>query len=126
MSELDLWQLDGEVGDLVRGELTILGLPHEVEKDSEDEDGSSSSHEDLHVRNYAVSPRALAKRLHEVLEARQEQRISELEAELKLLSSKLQAREEEVRWLEDNARDLCPGNYIFVLFPPFWALLLVF
>lgn len=102
--------LDGEVGDLVRGELTILGLPHEVEKDSEDEDGSSSSHEDLHVRNYAVSPRALAKRLHEVLEARQEQRISELEAELKLLSSKLQAREEEVRWLEDNARDLCPGD----------------
>lgn len=102
--------LDGEVGDLVRGELTILGLPHEVEKDSEDEDGSSSSHEDLHVRNYAVSPRALAKRLHEVLEARQEQRISELESELKLLSSKLQAREEEVRWLKDNSRGLFSGD----------------
>eukprot|EP00250_Pteridium_aquilinum_P017249 c23529_g1_i1 orf=398-3490(-) len=97
---------DGEVGDLVRGELTILGLPHEVEVDSEDEDSSSSSHEDLHARNYAVSPRALAKRLHEVLEAQQEERISELEAELKLLNSKLQAREEEVKWMKDNSRGL--------------------
>lgn len=98
-------ELDGEVGSLVRGELTIFGLPHEVEVDSDD-DSSSSSHEDLHARNYAVSPRALAKRLHEVLEARQEERITELEAELKALNSKLQAKEEEVRWLKENSHEV--------------------
>ncbi|KAI5059596.1 hypothetical protein GOP47_0025915 [Adiantum capillus-veneris] len=95
----------GEVGNLVQGELTILGIPHEVEVDS-DEDSSSSSHEDLHVRNYAVSPRALAKRLHEVLEARQEERISQLESDLKTLNSKLQAKEEEVRWLKENSHSV--------------------
>ncbi|MCO5594530.1 hypothetical protein L7F22_048562 [Adiantum nelumboides] len=95
----------GEVGKLVRGELTILGLPHEIEADSQ-EDSSSSSHEELQGRSYAVSPRALAKRLHEVLEARQEEKISELEAELKSLNSKLQAKEEEVRWLKDKSRGI--------------------
>ncbi|KAH7424893.1 hypothetical protein KP509_11G030400 [Ceratopteris richardii] len=105
----DLSNQDGEVGSLVCGELTILGLPNEAIVETGDNSGSSS-HENDHAGSYAVSPRALAKRLHEILAARQEERISELEAELESLNRKLQAKEDELRLLKGTSHGLHSGD----------------
>jgi hypothetical protein len=82
----------------VQGELKISGLPHDYEEDLKDR--SASSHEDLHAHSYVVSPRDLARRLHEVLEARQESRISELESDIELLGKELLKKEQEIEWLK--------------------------
>lgn len=98
------------VGNVVQGELTVKGLPCEIEVESEEEDNSDSSHEDLHVSSYAVSPRQLAERLHEVLEARQYERIAELEAELKAVGSRLHAQEEQLQRWKDQSSGLIQGD----------------
>ncbi|KAH7306227.1 hypothetical protein KP509_22G002300 [Ceratopteris richardii] len=104
-------EMDGEVGSLVHGDLTVHGLPHELEVDSEG-NSSSSSHDDNHVHNYAVSPRALAKRLHEVLEAQQERRISQLEMELSALNRKLKAKEDEIKTLQTSSQELLAAGEV--------------
>ena len=96
------------MGSLVQGELRISGLPCELKEDSQDK--SASSNEDLHANSYAVSPRDLARRLHEVLETRQEARISELEAEIKLLRMKLHTKEREIKLLRNEADLDCNDN----------------
>ncbi|MCO5550271.1 hypothetical protein L7F22_003752 [Adiantum nelumboides] len=53
------------------------------------------SHELIHYRNCAVPPEELAKRLYELLEIRQEEKILELEAEIKRLENGLQAKEQQ-------------------------------
>lgn len=51
-----------------------------------------------------VPPLELERRLHEVLEARQEERIKELEAHLEHMKTKLQEKEIEVTWWKDTAK----------------------
>ncbi|XP_010275794.1 PREDICTED: protein POLAR LOCALIZATION DURING ASYMMETRIC DIVISION AND REDISTRIBUTION-like isoform X2 [Nelumbo nucifera] len=53
---------------------------------------------------YGVSPRKLERRLHELLEERQQERIAELEFALECAMSKLHEKEMEVSWWKDTAR----------------------
>ena len=95
-----LWQCNVEVGNLVKGELRTTGLPFEFEEDEVNEGQSESLPEEFYNGNCAVSPRELAKRLHEVIASRQEQLISELETRLKSMEIKLQEKEAELRSLK--------------------------
>ncbi|KAH9603072.1 hypothetical protein KSS87_012014 [Heliosperma pusillum] len=54
--------------------------------------------------HYGVPPLELERRLHELLEARQEERIRELEAHLEFVKGKLQEKEVEVIWWKDTAK----------------------
>ncbi|KAK9742168.1 hypothetical protein RND81_03G152700 [Saponaria officinalis] len=51
-----------------------------------------------------VPPLELERRLHELLEARQEERIKELEAHLEIVKQKLQEKEVEAIWWKDTAK----------------------
>lgn len=51
-----------------------------------------------------VSPIELERKLHELLEARQEERIQELEEALEYTKTKLREKEIEVSWWKDTAR----------------------
>ncbi|KAK0571925.1 hypothetical protein LWI29_023617 [Acer saccharum] len=51
-----------------------------------------------------VPPYELERRLHEVLEARQQEQICELEAALECAKYKLQEKESEISWWKDTAR----------------------
>ncbi|XP_021769455.1 protein POLAR LOCALIZATION DURING ASYMMETRIC DIVISION AND REDISTRIBUTION-like isoform X2 [Chenopodium quinoa] len=51
-----------------------------------------------------VPPLELERRLHEVLETRQEERIKELEVHLDRMTKKLQEKEVEVTWWKDTAK----------------------
>ena len=51
-----------------------------------------------------VCPRELERRLHELLESRQQERISELETALECAERKLQEKETEICWWRDTAR----------------------
>ena len=54
-----------------------------------------------HVDDYGVSPYELDKRIRDLLEKQQEERISELEVELKSTKIKLHAKERELKhWKE--------------------------
>ncbi|CAM9001753.1 unnamed protein product [Rhodiola kirilowii] len=52
---------------------------------------------------YGISPRELESRLHELLEAQQQERIKELEAALHRTKQKLRKKEVEVSWWKDTA-----------------------
>jgi hypothetical protein len=51
-----------------------------------------------------VPPTELQRRLHELLEAKQQERIKELEAALECAMHKLREKEIEVSWWKDTAR----------------------
>ena len=51
-----------------------------------------------------VSPIELERKLHELLEARQQERILELEAALEITKRNLREKELEVSWWKDTAR----------------------
>ena len=51
-----------------------------------------------------VPPHELERRLHELLESRQQEHIRELEAKLQCLEHKLREKEMEVSWWKDTAR----------------------
>ncbi|KAJ8450442.1 hypothetical protein Cgig2_002127 [Carnegiea gigantea] len=53
---------------------------------------------------YGVPPLELERRLHELLEARQEERIKELENHLECMKKRFQEKEVEVTWWKDTAR----------------------
>ncbi|KAF8393035.1 hypothetical protein HHK36_021276 [Tetracentron sinense] len=61
-------------------------------------------HEADSGENFGVSPNELERRLHELLEARQKERITELEFALKGTKNKLHEKEMEVSWWKDTAR----------------------
>ncbi|XP_050218930.1 protein POLAR LOCALIZATION DURING ASYMMETRIC DIVISION AND REDISTRIBUTION-like [Mercurialis annua] len=54
--------------------------------------------------DYSVSPNELERKLHILLEARQQEQIAELEAALERLKHKLYEKEMEVSWWKDTAR----------------------
>lgn len=53
---------------------------------------------------YGVPPFELERRLHELLESRQQEQIRELEAKIECLKHKLREKEMEVSWWKDTAR----------------------
>ncbi|XP_059640219.1 uncharacterized protein LOC132282521 [Cornus florida] len=78
----DLPELDGNfIPDIVRGELKADIFDRQANAQPyADQDGSSTS--TTHSANYAVSPRELSLRLHEVIQSRLEERVKELETAL--------------------------------------------
>ncbi|KAK3008678.1 hypothetical protein RJ639_014970 [Escallonia herrerae] len=86
----DLVEFDPEfVSDIVRGELRADMFGEERGTQAyADRDGSGSS--TTHSANYAVSPRELSLRLHEVLQVRLEERVKELETALQNSQRKVQ------------------------------------
>lgn len=63
---------------------------------------------DSQSRQGGVSPNELEIRLHELLQARQEQRIKELQANLGQAKRKLLEKEKEVSWWKDTAQAVYP------------------
>lgn len=59
---------------------------------------------------HGVAPHELERRLHELLEARQQERIDELEAELEHTKLVLREKEIEASWWKDTVR-LFPQQY---------------
>ncbi|XP_051137424.1 protein POLAR LOCALIZATION DURING ASYMMETRIC DIVISION AND REDISTRIBUTION-like [Andrographis paniculata] len=66
---------------------------------------------------YSVPARELERKLHELLEARQQERITELETTLDRAMLKLGEKEREVAWWKDTAR-LIAGNLPPIPNPP--------
>ncbi|KAJ6732231.1 hypothetical protein OIU79_003371 [Salix purpurea] len=74
---------------------------------SKGQNGSSGEVEDQAAgseEHCGVPPHELERRLHELLESRQQEHIRELEAKLKCLEHKLREKEMEVSWWKDTAR----------------------
>lgn len=82
----------------MEGELCADGLPGQWSS----ADKTPLEHLDIsHVDDYGVSPYELDKRIRDLLEKQQEERISELEVELKSTEIKLHAKERELKhWKE--------------------------
>lgn len=79
------------IGDVVHGELRADMFSGVQEGQGDlDRDSISSSTTDTHSLNYAVSPRELSLRLHELIQCRLEERIQELESELEHSQKHLQ------------------------------------
>lgn len=95
-------QLDPDfVADFAQGELraeVVRGQAVDQTKSNQDESSTSPTH---HSGNYAVSPRELSLRLHEVIQSKLEERIDELEAALQNSQRKIQIMESEHKsWSE--------------------------
>uniref|UniRef100_A0A453QYF9 Protein POLAR LOCALIZATION DURING ASYMMETRIC DIVISION AND REDISTRIBUTION n=1 Tax=Aegilops tauschii subsp. strangulata TaxID=200361 RepID=A0A453QYF9_AEGTS len=76
----------------------------EDEEEEEDDDGGEVVDRDRSPPHGGVSARALERRLHELLQRRQQDRIVELEAALDGAQRRLQEREREVVWWRDAAK----------------------
>uniref|UniRef100_A0A7N0TRF5 Uncharacterized protein n=1 Tax=Kalanchoe fedtschenkoi TaxID=63787 RepID=A0A7N0TRF5_KALFE len=93
----DFVELDpGYEADIAKGEFRFDTITKQVneggsESDEDSQDGTSTGHSDN--ANRPVSPRELSLRLHEVIEARLEARIMELEAALKDSQKRVRALE---------------------------------
>lgn len=70
--------------------------------------GKKSSHdqEDIDRTTYSLSPIELERRLHEVLQKRQEDHIAELEADLKITEDELLDKEKELSWWKEHVSQL--------------------
>ncbi|KAK1317172.1 hypothetical protein QJS10_CPA05g01708 [Acorus calamus] len=79
--------------DVVHGELREDTLGAAGESDSNDNANDSTTH--THDGNYAVSPRELSLRLHELLQSRLEERIEELETALQNSQMRIHHMESE-------------------------------
>lgn len=86
-------QLDPDfMGDVAQGELKANMVNGPVDSD---ENACSSSTTHVHPTNYAVSPRELTVRLHELIQSRLEERIAELESALEDTQKQLRLMEAE-------------------------------
>ncbi|GMJ05807.1 hypothetical protein like AT5G61040 [Hibiscus trionum] len=91
----DLVELDPDfVADFADGELRsdMVNVQALVESVSDEDRGGNST---THSGNYAVSPRELRLRLHEVIQSRLEERVEELETALRNSQRKLKLMESE-------------------------------
>ncbi|KAM3208206.1 hypothetical protein ACQJBY_063095 [Aegilops geniculata] len=77
---------------------------YEEDEEEEDDDGGEVVDRDRSPPHGGVSARALERRLHELLQRRQQDRIVELEAALDGAQRRLQEREREVVWWRDAAK----------------------
>uniref|UniRef100_A0A1D1XNK6 Homer 2 n=1 Tax=Anthurium amnicola TaxID=1678845 RepID=A0A1D1XNK6_9ARAE len=118
-SELELLQLNlieqdssGQRGVEFSGERTdssesfsvCLGEHYEPKK------GAEQDEEEETRDQYGVCPHELTTRLHELVEKRQQERISELESALELVHVKLREKETEVCWWRDAAEFVSQNN----------------
>ncbi|GMI76783.1 hypothetical protein HRI_001347600 [Hibiscus trionum] len=91
----DLVEMDPDfVADFAEGELRsdmVTGQPLVQSISNEDRSGTST----IHSANYAVSPRELSLRLHEVIQSRLEERVLELETALENSQRKVKLMESE-------------------------------
>ncbi|KAJ7551138.1 hypothetical protein O6H91_06G000300 [Diphasiastrum complanatum] len=100
----------GEFSDISKRELHCMGGARSAElsnghiKVVNGETGTASSQ--VAQRYQAVSPRELDRRLRIVLQTRQEERISELEAEVTALKQELNAKEQEFQSYKDRVCQL--------------------
>jgi TATA-binding protein-associated factor Taf7 len=102
---------DGDGGDAVaqeNGEQEEEEEDEEEEEYDDDEDELSEGHggavDSSSPPHGGVSARALERRLHELLQRRQQDRIVQLEAALDGAQRRLQEREREVVWWRDAAK----------------------
>lgn len=77
---------------------------YEEDEEEDDDDGGEVVDRDRSPPHGGVSARALERRLHELLQRRQQDRIVELEAALDGAQRRLQEREREVVWWRDAAK----------------------
>lgn len=94
--------------DMVEGELCADGLPGQW---SSADKTPSEPLEISHVDEYGVSPYELDRRLHDLLEKQQEDRISELEVELKSTETKLHVKERELQHWKEQVRCLAELSF---------------
>ncbi|KAL1160664.1 hypothetical protein V6Z11_A07G080000 [Gossypium hirsutum] len=91
----DLGEIDPDfVADFAEGELRsdmVTGQAHGQSMSNENRSGTSTTHSG----NYAVSPRELTLRLHEVIRSRLEERVQELETALENSHRKVKLMESE-------------------------------
>lgn len=89
----DLLEVDPDSeADFAQGELTVVTINGQAQAESEsneEKEGGSTSH----CGNYAVSPRELSLRLHEVIQSRLEERVDQLETALQSSQRKLKLME---------------------------------
>ncbi|PON69700.1 hypothetical protein TorRG33x02_258910 [Trema orientale] len=92
----DVVELDPDfVADFAQGELRVDMLGGQaVAKCKSNEDGASTS-TTHHSGNYAVSPKELSLRLHEIIQSRLEERVNELETALQNSQRKIRMIESE-------------------------------
>lgn len=88
----DFVELDPDFeADFAQGELKANMINRDKTDSNQDASGSSTHHSG----NYAVSPRELSMRLHEVIESRLEERVKELETALENSQRKVQLMESQ-------------------------------
>lgn len=94
--------------EMVEGELCADGLPGHWSS----ADKTPSENLDIsHVDDYGVSPYELDKRIRDLLEKQQEEKISELEVELKSTEIKLHAKERELQHWKERVRCLAELSF---------------
>lgn len=101
-------QLDpGFVADFAQGELRSDMVNGQAVQSASNEDRSGTS--TTHSGNYAVSPRELSLRLHEVIQSRLEERVQELETSLQYSQRKVKLMESEHpnSWKISNTNSEC-------------------
>lgn len=107
-AELERMQIHLDTGDNLE-----YTKQHKVEVTVEDTPGQSldtcfgevcDASEKATIEHFGVPPYELERRLHELLESRQQDRIRELEAALECANRKLCEKEREVGWWKDTAK----------------------
>ncbi|KAL0393952.1 UNVERIFIED_CONTAM: protein POLAR LOCALIZATION DURING ASYMMETRIC DIVISION AND REDISTRIBUTION [Sesamum latifolium] len=67
----------------------------------------NEQHEPSYNEFYGVPPQELARKLHELLETRQQERINELESALDYAMERVEEKERELSWWRDTASLIC-------------------
>lgn len=75
-----------------------------IGEESNDQEEQGDDNDDYNSFNGGVCPRELERRLNEVVQSRQKERIEQLEYALEFAKSKLHEKEKEICWWQDTAR----------------------
>ncbi|KAI5065343.1 hypothetical protein GOP47_0020038 [Adiantum capillus-veneris] len=102
------------VGCILQDDLSTRHFPCDIDVHSSSINGNKFSRALINYGDSAVPPAELAKRLYEVLETRQGQKIIELEAEIKRLDNGLQVKEQQCQAWKQRVYNLlqetaCPS-----------------
>lgn len=121
-AELSLMQLnlaaesEAGLGDFDEWNVNVspneLASIADVRNLDQDDTTAHSSNDEVLNFHYALSPGALDRRLHEVLEAQQEERIMELEAQINAAEINLVMKEKELQCWKDIAHELIESSHV--------------
>ncbi|KAG8375440.1 hypothetical protein BUALT_Bualt10G0100200 [Buddleja alternifolia] len=81
-----------------------INVEYSAPEESHSEEVVNEQHEYSNNEFYGVSSRELERKLHELLESRQQERINELESALDYAMQQLEEKETELSWWKDTAR----------------------